>query len=886
MNEGATCYLNSILQSLFHIPAFRRLIYEMDSVLPDKPDSQNICLQLQRLFGLMQMSGRPCSTLDLMKSFGWGDMHHMMPQDVQEFLRKLVDNLESKMRGTALEPELPRLFRGRSRSFFRCKNLPFESSSDDVFYDLSLVVNASSSLEESFGRYLQPEVLEGANQWDTGAYGRQDALVGVEFLEFPRVLHIHLRRFEFDVATRRMAKVNTYLSYPTVLDVRRYLSPPPDGACAYELFGVLVHSGTSAAGHYFAYLRTGGGRWHQFNDSSVREVAACDAVDANFGGPDAAPRPYCAYMLIYIRQDEQDDLCSPVTDAEVPAHVAAFVARARERTAQAEESRREQEMTVAATLVTAEALEGNLARLRFTVVPRGSRCTEFAFRRGWSCRQVYDAAAEQLRMTVDAFALYPIDGDALALPLPCGADTYDGGRAHFFVYAVTDGDRLGGHGHVSDALRARMLVFVVAYAAGDAAPLRFVEAVHVSRLERIAAIFGRFADACGVDAHADFPVFVAREREVAPRSAAALFIREKCTNGLFVVVQIAAGISARLGEPAALSDTADEEEDEEEDRPVVYAPPATAQDFATFMDDRYRTFQVTVTQIAPVVKKLVKLPRSISAHAFTDFIGGLLDQRYRVETHSVVFFLEHSKAPLVFDSDSAYRAMAAHAPPDAEIQLHAVVDTTLDLTILAQLYCIHIDIFWTIAMDSAPTQLLLPRSSTVQDLIDAMELFFRGRGPIRFASVRGAIVHAVLDPLTPLTSGDVSNPVRCELIPEDQREMDPEDVLTTVAIVQQEYESVPLSLAPIRSILFRLVRNEPFARTRERILSQTAFSGGERAPAFYLSSKDDGARMLGEPIPDEAVLRESATEATMIRVVIPVAVQGRAMPLDSVKLYN
>jgi hypothetical protein len=74
----------------------------------------------------------------------------------------------------------------------------------------------------------------------------------------------------------------------------------------------------------------------------------------------------------------------------------------------------------------------------------------------------------------------------------------------------------------------------------------------------------------------------------------------------------------------------------------------------------------------------------------------------RVETHFVVSFLEHLKGPLVFESDNAYHAMTASAPPDAEIQLHIAI-------FIAEI---------------KSTQRLLLRLSTVQNLIDAMKLFF------------------------------------------------------------------------------------------------------------------------------------------------------------------
>jgi ubiquitin C-terminal hydrolase len=89
-NMGVTFYLNSVLQSLFHLPSFRHFVYEMD------PQSDNIAFNLQQLFAQMQLSIRPCSTRSLMDSFEWGNPELFMKHDVQEFYCVLLTNLAGK----------------------------------------------------------------------------------------------------------------------------------------------------------------------------------------------------------------------------------------------------------------------------------------------------------------------------------------------------------------------------------------------------------------------------------------------------------------------------------------------------------------------------------------------------------------------------------------------------------------------------------------------------------------------------------------------------------------------------------------------------------------------------------------------------------------------
>lgn len=59
-----------------------------------------------------------------------------MQHDVQEFLRVLLDKLESKMKGTCVEGTVPKLFEGKMVSFIKCKNIDYKSTRVETFYDI------------------------------------------------------------------------------------------------------------------------------------------------------------------------------------------------------------------------------------------------------------------------------------------------------------------------------------------------------------------------------------------------------------------------------------------------------------------------------------------------------------------------------------------------------------------------------------------------------------------------------------------------------------------------------------------------------------------------------------------------------------------------------
>ena len=338
-NQGATCYMNAMLQALFHVPAFRKCVYEM-ATTGQEDVKTSIPLNLQRLFARMQLTKQACSTKPLTVSFGWDSHRTYVQHDTQEFCRVLIDNLETKMKGTPLEGRIPQLFRGKYRSYIRCVDVDYESSRIEEFYDLAMQVKGCPSLEESFRKYVEKEKLEGDNKYSTEKYGKQDAEMGVEFVEFPPVLQLHLRRFEYDFEYDRNVKINSRIEFPMELDLDPFLAAdaPKDVRNQYELYGVLVHSGDVSFGHYYAYLRVSpnSAQWYKFNDSTVSKVEKEEAVDSNFGSSSTYSTGYSygygygygsanAYILVYVRKSSIEELFEPVPDDSVPQHVRDFI---------------------------------------------------------------------------------------------------------------------------------------------------------------------------------------------------------------------------------------------------------------------------------------------------------------------------------------------------------------------------------------------------------------------------------------------------------------------------------------------------------------------------------------------------------------------------------
>lgn len=372
-NQGATCYMNSLLQSLYFTNAFRQAIFQIPTE-GERP-IDNCALALQRIFWRLQHDEHAASTNELTRAFGWETLESFIQSDVQEFSRVLLDELEGKMKGTPAEGSIERLFVGKVRNVIRCLHVPFESKRTESFYDLQLAVKGVRILEESFEAYVKAEMLEGDNKYAAEGYGLQDAKRIVEFEQLPPVLHLHLERYAFDPRVMATVKINDRLEFPLRINLNRYLavdSPQQGQDQTFILQSVFVHSGDSHGGHYYVYMRDltrpiesddnliddgealgDRYRWYKFDDTKVIPATRREAVEDNFGGlsedemtgsgnntmasdtgvttrsmsnasrgsrlADKYRKFTNAYMLVYIREADLSTVLCPIS--ELPAHI-------------------------------------------------------------------------------------------------------------------------------------------------------------------------------------------------------------------------------------------------------------------------------------------------------------------------------------------------------------------------------------------------------------------------------------------------------------------------------------------------------------------------------------------------------------------------------------
>ncbi|KAH3867833.1 hypothetical protein DPMN_030970 [Dreissena polymorpha] len=360
-NQGATCYMNSLLQTLFFTNKLRRGVYVMPTDGDDP--TKSVPLALQRVFYELQFSDAAVGTKKLTKSFGWETLDTFMQHDVQELCRVLLENMESKMKNTLVDGTIPKLFEGKMLSYIKCKHVNYCSQKEEAFYDIQLNVKGKKTVIESFQEYIKVESLDGDNKYDAGQYGLQEAEKGVIFKHLPPVLHLHLLRFTYDPASDANVKINDRYEFPERLDLEDYLEKKEKTPATYILHAILVHSGDNHGGHYVVYISPkGDGKYCKFDDDVVSKCTRQEALDRNFGGhDDDISVKHCtnAYMLVYIRESLKDEILCSVTEDDIPMSLKDRLAEERRLEAQKRQERKEAHLYMNVQVVTEDYFGGH-----------------------------------------------------------------------------------------------------------------------------------------------------------------------------------------------------------------------------------------------------------------------------------------------------------------------------------------------------------------------------------------------------------------------------------------------------------------------------------------------------------------------------------------------
>ncbi|XP_052355290.1 ubiquitin carboxyl-terminal hydrolase 40-like [Oncorhynchus keta] len=267
-NQGGTCYLNSLLQTLLFTPEFREELFSLGPKElgcledKDKPEAKVrvIPLELQRLFArLLLVDQQSASTTDLTDSFGWNNSEESRQHDVQELNRILFSALEHSLVDTSGSAFIQRLYHGTTVNSILCKECGNISQRQEDFLDLTVCVRGVCGLEGAlWDMFVEEEMFEGSNLYRCGQCDQLvTAAKSAKLRKLPPFLTVSLLRFNFDFARCERYKETGRYTFPLTINLRPFCeqTEDEDSEYSYELFSVIIHKGGCYGGHYHVYIK-------------------------------------------------------------------------------------------------------------------------------------------------------------------------------------------------------------------------------------------------------------------------------------------------------------------------------------------------------------------------------------------------------------------------------------------------------------------------------------------------------------------------------------------------------------------------------------------------------------------------------------------------------
>ncbi|XP_056156628.1 ubiquitin carboxyl-terminal hydrolase 47 isoform X2 [Lampris incognitus] len=272
-NQGATCYLNSVLQVLFMTENFREAVKGCQG-----QDFSTIDPQLERLFAELQRGTADPRPVTEKLGITNGDLYEQ--RDASEYFEKIL---------SLTGHEASKIFKGKLRHTTTCSMCQKHTTLEEQFLTLPLSMGNSShqtySVENGFEAFFTPiKIVENNRIYCHQCDAKTDATIGCEMAHYPDVLTLLLKRFDYDEWS--YVKLNHCVSVPERLQTE---------SCTYELYAFVNHCGSLHGGHYTAEIKSyDTGKWYLFDDTNVKMVNLSHTRSG-----DTAIRSYFAYLLMY-----------------------------------------------------------------------------------------------------------------------------------------------------------------------------------------------------------------------------------------------------------------------------------------------------------------------------------------------------------------------------------------------------------------------------------------------------------------------------------------------------------------------------------------------------------------------------------------------------------
>ncbi|KAA6401553.1 MAG: hypothetical protein EZS28_002919 [Streblomastix strix] len=349
-NPTGSCFMNSTLQMLYHVPLFRWLVINYSS-------AQEVVDKMQKKKKGWQSAPNDCFRVPPhfpeMKLNEMGDMQ-MFYNILQIKIRRLFDY-------TAFRGCCDKLFWSKIADVATLPGVGIKQININNVSSISVSVQDADNLYDSIRVMLNRDnPVQKASDYMNERGERPIITIGTKrtrFLSLPAVLTFSLGRWKI----RReqggdgkmytwMDKDTTHFYFPMDIDMSQFVQPLNEQerkgiieedyfglgkeqneddkshiisdemmykcvnafddsssdrhiSLQYTLLSIGVHVGNVGGGHYYTHIRPDASdRWFVLDDANVRQISNQEAVDSTFGGW-GRDNEGCAYVIMYVRKE-------------------------------------------------------------------------------------------------------------------------------------------------------------------------------------------------------------------------------------------------------------------------------------------------------------------------------------------------------------------------------------------------------------------------------------------------------------------------------------------------------------------------------------------------------------------------------------------------------
>ena len=284
INEGSTCYMNSIIQIIYNIPIFVKYICEIENN-DTKNKYYEFIIQLKKILVKLNTSNKTISIKELFNCLEFENGNWNSSQDAHEYYNKILDILKS------FNKNIENIAYGMMIGKVEVKQKNYISKKNEKFLFLELEINDNHNLADCLNSFFKKEILKDDNKIEIEENGQKYYYEGTKqfrIQKIPDILHIALKRFKYNYQKRYFFKINNKIQFLENYDFSIFLDTNQtlEGVNKrYILFSLLIHSGTVNNGHYFVIIkdfRTN--RYFKLNDTEVSNVSKNIVLNDYCGG--------------------------------------------------------------------------------------------------------------------------------------------------------------------------------------------------------------------------------------------------------------------------------------------------------------------------------------------------------------------------------------------------------------------------------------------------------------------------------------------------------------------------------------------------------------------------------------------------------------------------